>query len=419
MHRVRMVLPFMKDTGWNCEVLAVTPQSVSMPIDVWMEAGIPGDIPVHRVQAAALRWAAVPGLGSLDVRALRILRRTGDRLLASGRFDIVYFSTTAFGLHVLGPHWRGRYNVPFVMDYQDPWVTDYYREHPDVVPPGGRLKYAVADCISRYREPRVLKHCSGITTVSEKYPQQLQQRYPFTANLPATVLPFPGAPRDLQRVVADGITQSCFDSNDGRQHWVYVGVSGPIMRHSLSALFSAIRTHADQHPEFLENTRLHFIGTSYAAAGTAAPVVLPIAREFGLETLVEEQTDRVTYSEAMRCLVDADALLVPGSDESGYNASKLFPYLLARKPTLIIFHRDSPVFRLVSEVAGATLVGFRDDQSRDDIAAQIRKAWLDDQSYRNVVPLNDDQIQPYTDAGQSRVLGEFFDRVTDQHRVAA
>jgi hypothetical protein len=413
-----MVLPFMKDAGWNCEVLAATPQSVSMPIDAWMEEGIPDDIPVHRVQPSGLRWAAVPGFGSLDVRALRVLRRTGDELLRSGRFDVVYFSTTAFGLHVLGPYWRRRHNVPFVMDYQDPWVTDYYRDHPDVIPPGGRLKYAVADCINRFREPRVLKHCSGITTVSEKYPKQLQQRYPFTSTLPATVLPFPGAPRDLQRVIADGITQQCFDPDDGREHWVYVGVSGPIMRHSLSALFAAIRSHTEEHSEFLERTRLHFIGTSYAAAGTADPVVLPIAQEFGLDCIVHEQTDRVAYSEATRCLVDADALLVPGSDEPGYNASKLFPYLLARKPTLVIFHRESPVHRLVSEVAGATLVGFRDEQTYDDVAAEIRKSWLDDNAYHNVVPLNEELILPYTDHGQSRVLCEFFNLISDQNGAA-
>ena len=62
MHRVRMLLPYLKDTGWEAEVLAVEPAQVASPIDPWLAQGIPEGIAIHRVKAMSLRWARVPGL---------------------------------------------------------------------------------------------------------------------------------------------------------------------------------------------------------------------------------------------------------------------------------------------------------------------------------------------------------------------
>lgn len=179
MQRVRLILPYLKEASVEAEVLGVEAEQVSSPQDPWLVSGLPFDVPIHRVKALGLGWSRFPGFGLLSFRAMGALRCKGDELLRSGKFDLVYFSTTQFGIHLLGPSWKKRHGVPFVMDYQDPWVSDYYREHPEVTPPGGRLKYALMDRLNRRNEPRVLKECSGITSVSPDYPKQIAKRYEF------------------------------------------------------------------------------------------------------------------------------------------------------------------------------------------------------------------------------------------------
>src|SRR6266568_3644445 len=134
MQRVRMLLPYLGEVGWECEVMAVHPQQVAAPRDPWLETGLSANIRVHRVRALGFGWGKIPGLGSLAFRALPGLRTKGDHILSERKFDLVYFSTTQFGVHSLGPRWRQTLATPFVMDYQDPWVNDYYRHHPKMTP---------------------------------------------------------------------------------------------------------------------------------------------------------------------------------------------------------------------------------------------------------------------------------------------
>jgi hypothetical protein len=414
MQRVRMLLPFFKENGWQAEVLTVSPDQIASPQDSWLLAGIPEDIPVHRVKALGLGWSHIPGLGTLGFRASRALGKAGDQLLASKHFDLVYFSTTVFDLHKLGPRWKKKYAVPFVMDYQDPWINDYYREHPEITPPGGRLKYAIIDRLHRRMEPQVLEQCAGITSVSEAYPKQLAQRYPKMKMPPVLVQAFPGARRDFERLAAT-VDNTVFDTTDGNLHWLYIGRGGADMATALRGLFSAIRDYAEA--DLRKRLRLHFIGTSYASAGKGEKTITPIAAEFGLENCVVENPDRMAYSKTLQCLKQADALIVPGSNDPAYTASKIYPYLLAQRPTLAIFHEKSSVVELIEKVGGAVGVCFSDSDSTGALAQKIRESWLSDKQYSDVKPLDNFAFGQYSDVGCAKALTHYFNELLVSKRA--
>ncbi len=410
MHRVRLLLPYLREHGVAPTVLCVHADTVACPQDPWMAEGLPLNVPVHRVPALGLGWSRIPGLGTLSYRARERLRRAGTQLLRSREFDAVYFSTTQFGIHTLGPYWKRRFGVPFFMDYQDPWVSDYYVTHPTVTPPGGRLKYGISRFLATCTEPRVLRACSGITSVSPAYPRQLADRYgSLVKHLPVLVAPFPGDRRDFLRVASDeAIRQEVFDPHDGMLHWVYVGRGGHDMHRALRAIFSAVRIERLRHPAEIDRLRMHFIGTSYAAVGQGEKTIEPLALKCGVSDLVHEVTDRIPYSQSLRCLLDAQALIVPGSDDPAYTASKIYPYLLARRPLLAIFHEQSSVVDLMRLVGGGTMVTFRQSNNANLLADDVRHAWFDLQFHKQVVALEDEAFEPFTAEGQAKRIAKFF-----------
>ncbi len=420
MHRVRMVLPFLKDNGWEAEVIAVNPEAVAAPLDEWMAEGLPPDVPVHRIKALGLAWSAVPGLGTLGFRALPAVRRKGEELLSSRRFDLVYFSTTQWPVHLAGPAWKKRHAVPFAMDYQDPWVNDYYRQHPEVVPPGGRLRYGLAAALNRWMEPRVLRESRGYTSVSAAYPRQLHERYAWAAGIPHEVIPFPGSERDFERVRKESEPQKQFDTDDGREHWVYVGRGGKDMETAARALFAALAAESSWSAGLRNGVRIHFIGTSYAPAGKGRPSIAPIAAEFGLQDMVMENTDRISYRETLRCLTQADALLALCSNDPGYTASKIYPCLLAGKPLLAICHEKSGVAQVIAEAGGAVCATF--GQSGDPVAtaaAAIGNDWLSECQWQRTRPLNRNGLEKYLERRSAKQLVSFWERVVRDEGFAA
>lgn len=403
MHRVRLLAPLLGRHGWEVHVLAVHPDQVAAPRDPWLLGGLPPELPVERVRAMGLGMARLPGLGTLGLRALPALKRTGDRWLADGGFDMVYFSTTMFEVHALGPRWKRRYRIPFVMDYQDLWVSDYYRKRPGLVPPGGRLKYATASALHRWMEPRVLRACSGITAVSADYPTHLRRRYPDRCPPQSLVQPFPASLRDIAR-----ITPAARES--GRT-WLYVGRGGSDMHIALRGLFRALSQHM---PASLRGElRLRFVGTSYAAAGRGQPTIAPLAAEYGLQDIVEEVPDRVTYSEALSLILGADALVVPGSDDPAYTASKIYPYLLADRPLLAIFHRNSSVVDLIERVGGGVCVKFGDGVDESTIAEDIAARWLKDGAHEDPVSLDRRAFSRYGEDACAEDLANFLHLCAD------
>lgn len=419
-HRVRLLLPHLSSVGIDAEVLSVAPSASHFPGEAWLAEGLPDSVPVHRVEAYSKAWGRIPGLGNLATRSFSALRQAGDRLLADRTFDAVYFSTTQFGVHLLGPRWKQRYGIPFFMDFQDPWVNDYYRDHPEQAPPGGRFKFGVADRFNRAAEPRVLSECSGITCVSPAYAESLAERYRNSPLIPgrlftgSMIAPFPAEKAELDRVQSSAVQQSIFDPADGNRHWVYAGRCNAAMETSIRALFHALRRAFNRHAEAGRNVRFHFIGTSYSGDNGGSPIQ-SAAREFGIESKVQEIPHRIPLSESIRCLLDADALVVPGSDDPGYNASKLYPYLMAEKPLLAVFHRSSPTVALMRELGAGWVIPFSDGDSIESIGQAIEEEVFAEGLCFPGRPFDPRKLAHHTAKTQATRLENFFRTGIMQH----
>src|SRR4029453_1035897 len=118
--------------------------------------------------------------------ALPFLYAAGLKIIRQYQVDLVYFSTTAFVSMALGRVWKKQTGVPFVLDMQDPWLSDYYNDKPrNQRPP----KYWFSRRLHRALEPWTMKRVDGLVAVSADYIETLEMRYPWLKEKPRVTLP--------------------------------------------------------------------------------------------------------------------------------------------------------------------------------------------------------------------------------------
>jgi len=416
MQRVRFALPYLRGHGWEPTVLAIAPESIEGGVrEPLLETTYPADIRVVRVRGIPATWTRWAGVGNLWWRCGRALAAAGERLLRAEKFDLVFFSTTQFDACALGPRWRARFGVPYVMDYQDPWVDDYYART-GTRPPGGRLKYAVSQWQARRKEETVLRGAGGVIAVSEAYGPMLARLYPWFDPAGVRVLPFGASPADFEALRGRRPERPLVDFDDGLEHYVYTGRAGDDMALALTVVFRAFRRFRAAEPARAAKVRFHFIGTSYAPPPLGREFVAPIARAEGVGDAVAEHCYRVPYFDALYYLSRAHALVAVGSDDPSYSASKIFPYILARRPLLLVFHRRSPVLRFAEQTGAGLRFAFDGPPDVDALADEVCRRWFAPAGPRAAGEFDAAAFAPFTAEAMTARLAEVFARATEDGR---
>lgn len=403
--RLRLTIPYFKEFNWKPTVLCIAPRFVEGPIDLKLEEILPKDLKIIYSYCLPADWSRSLGLGNLALRSIPFLIQSVAKLFEQKAFDLVFFSTTVFLSMVLGRYWLWRYRVPYVLDFQDPWLSNYQGERGSFYQSS---KYKASQVLASVLEPFTLHRAAHIISVSPGYVDTLVKRYSWLLPERFTVLPFGAAETDFSALEQCPIKHSHFNPADGKQHWVYVGRGGSDMAFALRCLFQALKRSRQQEPQKFSNLMLHFIGTDYAPTNVHKTVE-PIAIECGIGDMVREHPHRIPYFEALQCLRDADALIVPGSDDPNYTASKIYPYILARKPLLAIFHEMSSVVSVLRATHAGTVVTFKTGQESAEVSEAISESWL--RNLPPAIPTTDwEAFVPYTAREMTRRQCAIFEQ---------
>jgi hypothetical protein len=409
MQRVRMSLPYFAEFGWQPVVLAVDPAYVERVVEPRLLATIPSDIPIRRVRAWPVRWTRKLGVGDLGLRSLPYLYRAGAEMIKRYQADLVYFSTTAFTTMALGRAWKERFGVPYILDLQDPWVSDYYERKPKSERPP---KYRLARLMHTALESWTMRKVDGLIAVSEAYHETLRRRYPWIPQEFCRTIPFGATNLDFALAAKLNGETHHFRKGAGLVHGVYMGALGQSKKQVCKAICLAFRQGLEQFPDLFSNVRLHFIGTDYAIDQRARTTIRPIAEEMGLGALIREDPHRVSHFDMLSWLREADFLLVPGSDNPQYTASKIYPYILANKPLLAIFHEKSSVVEVLRVTQAGDVVTFSSASDAMSIARSLTPQWaqlLERLPYQPAT--NWPAVEPYTGRELTRRQCELFDFV--------
>lgn len=413
MHRVRISLPHFETFGWHPVVLAVSPVCVNGVLEPGLHDTLPGDLRVQRCGAVPLALTAPLGVSDLGLRAYAHLLAAGARMLARSSVDLVYVSSTVFHAFSLAALWKRLFATPFVLDLQDPWGC----HAPGAPHPGAKRR--IARAVHRYAESRVAPRADGFVAVTHAYLDALDARYPACTDKPRVVLPFGFSPGDFEVADHDARVEEFFDASDGNAHGVYIGRAGDDMRRALEICFAALAEGMRRYPDVFSRVRLHFIGTDYAPRDRGRPSVAPIAERFGVAQLVSEHPARIPYLRALSLLRRADFLLVPGSEDGRYTASKIFPYILARRPMLAVLHAASSAAEMLEEsnaTSPTLFAGCADDaRCTRDLLGKWHALILD---RRPPPPLKPEFLDAFSPRATARAQCALFDEVVASRESA-
>jgi len=154
----------------------------------------------------------------------------------------------------------------------------------------------------------------------------------------------------------------------------YVGTMLPRSEPLVSAVFAAVAKLAASDEQWVRRLRLNFVGTSNQPSGFGAFKIMALAEKYGISGCVSETPQRVPYLQALDLLANSDALILIGSDEPHYTASKIYPALLSGRPILAIFHKASSSYDILKRSGGARVIGFGGSEELGTIADVIANA---------------------------------------------
>ncbi len=409
MHRVRTSLPYFADNGWRAEIVTVDERYVDMGKDPLLSHDIPANIIIHKIKALSKKWTSKFGLGSIALRSLWFYKKKVNQILKASKFDLIYFSTTQFPIIILGAYWKRKFNIPFVIDMQDPWHSDYYKDKPKNERPA---KYWFSYRLNKYLEPIAMKSVDGLISVSEAYLDTLIKRYPWLKAIPKQVITFGAFQPDFD-FVRDNyqLFTKPIQEDEDSFNIVYVGRGGHDMKVALVMLFSAFKIGLNKMPELFEKIRFQFIGTSYAPKGEGIKTIEALAHELGLAAYVYEQTDRIPYYQNIYTLENADALLIVGSNDPQYTASKIYPYILANKPLLSFFHSKSSAAEIIKDCNAGVVIPLSDKQEHSSIETAYQTL-KDFASFQYKHQTNWSNFEPQRAKDTTYLQCELFNKVT-------
>ncbi len=407
-HRVRQMLPYLVENGWCAEIVAVNLNCLEKPvIDHQLINTIPSDTAVHYVNAFDYQWTRKFGLGSLSIRSFYHYYRFINKLIKNNNFDLIFISTTSFHLFAIGPIMKKKYKIPYILDIQDPWRSDFYLDKPkNERPPKFLLNYYIDKFLEAYSIPKA----DGIISVSKNYIETFKIRYQrLTKNL--MTVPFSATIHDY----VHSKKMQKFKKKDGKVNIVYVGRGGYDLGFSISCFFEAIKKMETNEDLISKHFEISFIGTSYAPKGEGVQTIKPIATDLGITSNVIEQTDRVGYFEAISIIQEADILFIPGSTDPAYTASKIYPYILADKPIIACFHENSSVVEILGKCSKTNVLTFNSEANKDELIHKIQN-----ELYHTIHNLNkknwshnEDEIEKYMAPEMTKKICSIFYKATN------
>jgi len=365
-HRPRLFAKHLSAFGWTPTVYTIKREEIEGPLDPLLERLVDPSLEVVRTGALPVKPIRV--IGDIGLRTLGHHASAIGAATKLGQVDATVVFGPPWFSFILGPLMRRRFGTPYVVDYIDPWVSDWTASH--AFPSRGWFHHHAAVTI----EPAVLRTASHVTAVSRGILTDLRARYPWLDERRMTAMGYGAEPDDLEASARLDVDPPDFREGGDEINMCFTGAIQPNGRELLHAVLRALGELKASDSPIASRIRLRAYGTSNLTWGHDRHSVLPAASEAGVESVVSELPERVPYLQAMAVLRSCNIVLVMGSADQYYHASKLYPAIVSGRPILAICHAAASIRTVMEETGAGICITFEDVAELAQRTGEIRAA---------------------------------------------
>lgn len=403
VQRTRLMASHLDEFDWEPIVVCVDSAYYEEASDPASLALLPDRLRVERVSALPASLCRPLGFGDVSLRAQWNMRSEVAKLVRREKIDIIFATVLPGYAGLVGAWAKRKFELPFVLDYQDPWVSAS-RPRQSIFSKAG-----LSDWIATKVEPGAIAVADGLTAVSSETLDTLRQRKLIRPGIPIEIIPIGADEND--HAIAEANGKSHIIKEDGVFDFAYLGTLTERMLPALKTVLIAMQQAGRKGS--LRRLRLHLIGTSARPDGQDELGIASMARTIAVDGLIKIEPRRVPYLDALRTMQDADGLLLIGSTDSHYTASKLFPCWLSHKPILALVHAKSTVNQLGRELGGLYTVNYDDTAGANARIGETTLAvWqITESGAAACRPRNERAFELYSAAGVAKRYAALFDKV--------
>ena len=413
VHRARILSKHLPKWGWEPVVVCVHEKHHKERLDPELAELVPSNLRVLKVDAWSSSICKPLGLNDVGIRGYSAMKAAVDREIAIWGADLLFITVLPGFPMLMGPSVRRKHRIPFVLDYQDPWLPQRYLDEPF------GTKRWLAYRIARSVERRVIGQVDAITSVSKGTTDLLRSHYySGLEEIPFRAIPIGGDADDFEFLRGRERPCPLIQKFPGDVIVSFVGTILPRAFRTLASVLSSLRQIREMDIRLYERLRLVFVGTTNQPIDGVAKVVMPMANELGVADRIIEVPERIPYLDALNLLVRSDVVLMMGSDEPHYTASKLYPGLLSGRPVLAVYYEGSSVCHIAEAVGGVRLVKFGDARPVETCVEDIAQALIDLCGNPRSAGTSDlKMIEPYLGAQIAKEFAAVFDEVVERARA--
>lgn len=352
VQRVRLIVNYLNEFGWQPVILTVKPEYYEEETSMDLIKLVKPGIKVEYVDAKKGR-KFFRLYGDISLRAFWPLKKRAVEMIKEYEVDFIWVPIPPFYTALIGRLAHEATGKPYAIDYIDPWVHKF---------PGSNKwisRAKLSSVVANLLEPIAVKKAAVFTGVSKAYYLPVLKRNPALKNIVHQDMPYGFDPMDY--TVKPSNLQLLWLTKNNIRPFIYAGAFLPKAQYFIDKLFKMIAAMRNLE-NFDERIRLYFVGTGFSSQRS----VKEYAVRYNLEDIVIETKERIPYLEVLNNLSNAAGVLATGSTEPHYTASKIFQSIVSQKPIFSIFHEQSTVVQILKDTnTDQYLVQYKEMESED------------------------------------------------------